>query len=467
MPCASTTPARHASEALRGVLRERFGAQFSEAMSVRGQHARGEAPMAPQAPDAVVFAQTNDDVVDLVRLCASERVPVIAHGAGSSLEGHLLAVQGGISVDLTQMNRILALDVEDLTVTVQAGVTREQLNEALKSTGLFFPIDPGAHATLGGMAATRASGTNAVRYGSMRDCVVNLTVVTAQGKLLCSARHARKSSAGYDLTRLFVGSEGTLGIITELTLRVYPVAESILAAVVRFPSARAAVDTVIQTIQLGVPIARSEYLCQDSIRAINAYSRTTLPEAPTLFLEFQGSQAAVREQVQTVQGLAEDNGGLNFEWALQPEERSSLWRARHQAYYACKVSRAGSEVVVTDTCVPISKLAASIEGARRILESATFPAMVFGHVGDGNFHALLVVDPSDAAELALAERLNEQIVALALSMNGTCTGEHGIGVHKMAFLEAELGADAVDLMRRVKQALDPDQILNPGKIFAQ
>jgi D-lactate dehydrogenase (cytochrome) len=459
-------PRRSPSPALLERLSARFGDRFSTSLAVREQHARGESPFPIVAPDAVVFARSNDDVIEVVTQCAAERVPVIAHGAGSSLEGHLLPVQGGISLDLSQMNQVLAVNAEDLTATVQAGVTREQLNEALRSTGLFFPIDPGAHATIGGMAATRASGTNAVRYGSMRDSVVNLTVVTAQGKLIRTARHARKSSAGYDLTRLFVGSEGTLGIATEVTVRVHPVADAISAAVVRFPNAKAAVDTVIQTIQLGVPIARSEYLCEASIRAINAHSRTELRVAPTLFLEFQGSEGSVKEQVETVQAIAAELGGLDFEWATRPEDRTRLWKARHHAYYACKSSRTGSEVVTTDTCVPISRLAESIEGARRILEAASFPTMLFGHVGDGNFHALLIVDPNDAQEMALAERLNEQIVDLALSMNGTCTGEHGIGLHKMAFLEAELGADAVDLMRRIKRALDPDNILNPGKIFS-
>jgi D-lactate dehydrogenase (cytochrome) len=459
-------PRRTPSPALLARLSARFGERLTTSLAVREQHARGESPFPIIAPDAVVFARSNDDVIEVVTQCASERVPVIAHGAGSSLEGHLLPVHGGISLDLSQMNQVLAIDAEDLTATVQAGVTREQLNEALRSTGLFFPIDPGAHAMIGGMAATRASGTNAVRYGSMRDSVVNLAVVTAQGKLIRTARHARKSSAGYDLTRLFVGSEGTLGIATEVTVRVYPVADAISAAVVRFPSAKAAVDTVIQTIQLGVPIARSEYLCEASIRAINAHSRTELRVAPTLFLEFQGSEGAVKEQVETVQAIAAELGGLDFEWATRPEDRTWLWKARHHAYYACKSARAGSEVVTTDTCVPISRLAESIEGARRILEAASFPTMLFGHVGDGNFHALLIVDPSDEAEMALAERLNEQIVELALSMNGTCTGEHGVGLHKMAFLEAELGADAVDLMRRIKHALDPDNILNPGKIFS-
>ena len=361
------------------------------------------------------------------------------------------------------MTEYLAIDADDLTATVRAGVTREQLDAALRGLGLFYPIDPGAHATLGGMAATRASGTNAVRYGSMRENVVSLTVVTAEGELIRTARGARKSSAGYDLTRLYVGSEGTLGIITEVTVRVYPVAEAISAAVVHFATPHAAVDTVIRTIQMGIPIARSEYLCDASIRAINAHSKTNLSEAPTLFLEFQGSVSAVKEQIEMVEMLSAEAGGVDFEWATLPEDRTRLWKARHAAFYACKSTRADSEVFTTDTCVPISRLAASIEGATDILRAATFPTMVFGHVGDGNFHALLIVDPNDPAEIARAESLNDQIVQLALSMNGTCTGEHGIGVHKIRFLEDELGAAAVDVMRRIKRALDPDNILNPGQ----
>jgi D-lactate dehydrogenase (cytochrome) len=392
-------------------------------------------------------------------------VPVIPYGAGSSLEGHLLAVQGGVSVDVSRMNAVVSINAEDLTATVQAGVTRKQLNEAVRSEGLFFPIDPGADASLGGMSATRASGTNAVRYGTMRENVLGLTVVSADGKVIRTGSRAKKSSAGYDLTRLFVGSEGTLGVITEVTVKLYPVPEAMSAAVVNFPSLEAAVRTVIQTIQLGVPIARSEYLCENTIRAVNAASKLGLREQHTLFFEFHGSEAGVREQAETVQALAAEHGGQDFEWATRPEDRNRLWDARHKAYFSCLQVRPGCRAISTDTCVPISRLADSISGARRILDTASFPTMLLGHVGDGNFHAVALINADDASEVAEAERLNDEIVGLALAMDGTCTGEHGVGLHKIGFLEEEAGDDALDLMRRIKRALDPDDIMNPGKIF--
>ena len=451
--------------ALVGALRERFGERLSTANAVREHHGRDESPFPVTPPDAVVFARSTDEVADAVRQCRAHEAPVIPFGVGSSLEGHLLAVQGGLSIDVSQMNRVLAVNAEDLTVTVQAGVTRKQLNEELKSTGLFFPIDPGADASLGGMAATRASGTNAVRYGTMRENVLGLTVVTAEGKVVRTATRAKKSSAGYDLTRLYVGSEGTLGVITEVTVRLYPVPEAISAAVVSFPSLAQAIDAVIQIIQLGVPVARCEYVCEHAIRAINAYSHTTLREAPTLFFEFHGSESSVREQAGTAQQITREHGGQDFDWATRPEDRTRLWTARHNAYFACLQVRSGSRAISTDTCVPISRLSDSITGARRILDTARFPTMIVGHVGDGNFHAVLVVDPNDPAEMAEAERLNDAIVRLALSMDGTCTGEHGVGLHKIGFLEEEAGDDALDLMRRIKRALDPANIMNPGKIF--
>jgi D-lactate dehydrogenase (cytochrome) len=459
------TERRLLPQALIDHLRGRFGERFSTARAVREHHGRDESPFPLTPPDGVVFAHTTEEVVAVVEACHAHRTPLIPFGIGSSLEGHLLAVQGGISVDLSAMNAVLRIDAEDLTATVQAGVTRKQLNEALRSSGLFFPIDPGADATLGGMCATRASGTNAVRYGTMRENVLSLTVVTAEGKVIRTAQRAKKSSAGYDLTRLFVGSEGTLGVITEVTVRLYPLPEAMSAAVVNFPSLDAAVRTVIETIQLGVPVARSEYLCEHTIRAINAHSATGLREAPTLFFEFHGSTEGVREQAEAVQALAREHGGQDFQWATRPEDRTRLWDARHKAYFACLQARPGSRAVSTDTCVPISRLADSINGARRILDRASFPTMLLGHVGDGNFHAVLLIKPDDPAEIEEAERLNDEIVRLALSMQGTCTGEHGVGLHKIGFLEEELGEDAIDLMRRIKRALDPDQILNPGKIF--
>jgi len=432
---------------------------------VRDHHGRDESPFPATPPEAVVFAHTTEEVAAAVALCGQHRYPLIAYGAGSSLEGHLLAIQGGVTIDLSQMNQVLSVDADDLTVTVQAGVLRKQLNEHLKTTGLFFPIDPGADASIGGMCATRASGTNAVRYGTMRENVLSLTVVTADGKVIRTAGRAKKSAAGYDLTRLFIGSEGTLGVITEVTLKLYPMPEAMSAAVVSFPSMAQAVRTVIETIQLGVPVARSEYLCEHTIRAINAHSHTTMREAPTLFFEFHGTEASAREQAELVQAIAREHGGQDFEWASRPEDRTRLWNARHNAYFACLQVRPGCRAISTDTCVPISRLADSIAGARRILDTGKFPTMILGHVGDGNFHAVLLINPDDPQEMEEAERLNDEIVHLALSMDGTCTGEHGIGLHKMGFLVEEVGEDAIDLMRRIKRSFDPDNILNPGKIF--
>ena len=446
-------------------LRAVFGDRLSVAQAVRDHHGRDESPFPVTPPDAVVFAHTTDGLPRGVAAGARHKVPVTPYGVGSSLEGHLLAIHGGVSIDLSQMNQVLKIDADDLTATVQAGVTRKQLNEALKSTGLFFPIDPGADASIGGMSATRASGTNAVRYGTMKENVLGLTVVTPQGKVIRTARRAKKSSAGYDLTRLYVGSEGTLGVITEITVRLYPVPEAMSAAVVNFPTLRDAVNTVIQSIQLGVPVARSEFLCDATIRAINAHSHTTLREAPTLFFEFHGTEAGVKEQAELVQQVARDNGGQDFEWASRPEDRTKMWNARHNAYFACLQVRPGCRAISTDTCVPISRLAESITGARAILDKAAWPTMLLGHVGDGNFHAVLLVNADDPAEMEEAEKLNDEIVRLALAMDGTCTGEHGVGLHKMGFLVEEAGDDAIDLMRRIKHALDPDNIMNPGKIF--
>ncbi|MFM1989751.1 MAG: hypothetical protein RJA99_2708 [Pseudomonadota bacterium] len=452
-------------DALAERLRARFGDRFSTAMAVREHHGRDESPFPVTPPDAVVFAESTEDVVDAVNACREHKVPIIPFGVGSSLEGHLLAVQGGVTIDVSRMNRVLKVANEDLLVTVQAGVTRKQLNVEIKDTGLFFPVDPGADASLGGMTATRASGTTTVRYGTMRENVLALTVVTPEGKVIRTGTRARKSSAGYDLTRLFVGSEGTLGIVTEVTLRLYPVPEAMTAAVCHFPTLADAVAAVIETIQLGVPVARCDFVDEVMVRAINAHSKTTLPEAPTLFFEFHGSTASAREQAEIVQEVSRSHGGRDFEWATQPEDRTRLWNARHNAYFAALQIRPGSRAVTTDTCVPISRLAESINGARKILDRAPCPTAIVGHVGDGNFHAILLIDPENPAEIELAEELNDEIVRLAISMGGTCTGEHGIGLHKIGYLVEEAGDDAIDLMRRIKRAIDPDGLMNPGKIF--
>jgi D-lactate dehydrogenase (cytochrome) len=445
-------------------LKALFGERFSLADAIREQHGRDESPYTPLPPDAVVFAQSTDEVAALVALAVEHRVPVIAYGVGTSLEGHLLALEGGISVDLSPMNRVLAINPEDLTVTVQAGVTRKQLNAEIKDTGLFFPIDPGADATLGGMAATRASGTNAVRYGTMRENVLGLTVVTGEGRIVRTARRAKKSSAGYDLTRLFVGSEGTLGIITEVTLRLYPQPEAISAATCSFPTVEAAVQTTIETIQLGVPIARCELLDALTVQAVNARNQLGLPEMPMLLFEFHGSPAGVAEQVETVQAIAREHGAAAFDWANRPEERSRLWEARHNAYFACLQLKPGCRSFTTDVCVPISRLAECITETIRDTSGSPLPAPILGHVGDGNFHCALLADPAKPDELAEAERLNQRIVARALAMDGTCTGEHGVGMHKMEFLRQEHGDDALELMARIKRSFDPQNILNPGKV---
>ncbi|MBN9472759.1 MAG: 2-hydroxy-acid oxidase [Bordetella sp. SCN 67-23] len=446
-------------------LAAHFGERLSLNPSVREHHGRDESPYPAVPPDAVVFAESTEDVVAAVQACAAHGVPLIAYGSGSSLEGHVLAIEGGITLDVSRMNRVLSVNPDDLTVTVQAGVTRKQLNNEIRDTGLFFPIDPGADASLGGMAATRASGTNAVRYGTMRDNIVSLTVVTAQGKVIRTARRAKKSSAGYDLTRLFIGSEGTLGIITEVTVRLYPQPEAVSAAVCNFSSVDAAVAAVIQTIQMGIPVARVELLDTATVRALNLYSKLTLRETPLLLFEFHGSPAGVEEQATTVQEITREHGGMDFEWAVHPEDRNRLWAARHNAYFATLQLRPGARASSTDVCVPISRLADCIRETNADLAQASFPTCVVGHVGDGNFHVQMLLDPDSEAEWAEAESINRRMVRRALDMDGTCTGEHGVGLHKMQFLAEEHGEDALALMRQVKQAFDPLNILNPGKIL--
>jgi D-lactate dehydrogenase (cytochrome) len=453
-----------ASETVVEQLRARFGERVNLSPAVREQHGRGESWHVPQAPDAVVFARSTEEVVEIVNLCRAHHVPIIPYGAGTSLEGHLAALRGGICIDLSEMNQILEVNAADLDCTVQPGVTRKQLNEYLRDQGLFFPIDPGANASIGGMTATRASGTNAVAHGTMRENVLALTVVLADGRVIRTSRRARKSAAGYDLTRLFVGSEGTLGVITEVTLRLYGIPEAISSAVVPFESIEGAVDTVIETIQSGVPVARIELLDEVQIDAINRYSDLDNPVAPTLFLEFHGTEAGVKEQAEMVEMLAGEHGGGEFRWTTRTEERNKLWQARHDAAYAGKALRKNAEIWATDVCVPISRLAECIAETKKDLADSFLIAPLVGHVGDGNFHLAFILDRSDPKEMEEAERLNGRLIHRALAMGGTCTGEHGVGYGKAKYLVAEHG-EAVAVMRTLKQALDPEDIMNPGKMF--
>ncbi len=458
---------RDAPPALIEALKKQFGDRCSTALVVREQHGRDESVYTTVPPPAaVVFALNTEEVSQAVQLASAYNTPVIPFGTGSSLEGHLLAVQGGISIDVSRMNRILSVHPEDLTVTVQPGVTRKQLNEEIKNTGLFFPIDPGADASIGGMSATRASGTNAVRYGTMRENVLALEVVTASGEVIRTGTRAKKSAAGYDLTRLMVGSEGTLGIMTEITLKLYPLPEAISAAICFFPSLEAAVRTTIQIIQMGIPIARVELLDGNTVRMVNAHSKLTLREEPLLLMEFHGSPSSVKEQAETVQALASEHGGQAFEWATTPEDRTRLWTARHNAYFAAIQSKPGCRAISTDTCVPISRLADCLLDSVEEANASGLPYFLVGHVGDGNFHFGYLIDPDKPEEHAVAEQLNHALVARALRLEGTCTGEHGVGLHKMDFLLNETGSGAVDMMRTIKRALDPKNIMNPGKIFS-
>jgi D-lactate dehydrogenase (cytochrome) len=446
-------------------LKARFGGALHLGDAMLRQHGSNEAHFDVVLPDAVVFARSTDDVVDLVKLCVAAEVPIVAFGAGTSIEGNAVPVRGGVSVNLSEMDAIVEVNAEDFDCTVQAGCRREKLNEHLRDTGLFFPIDPGANATIGGMASTRASGTNAVRYGTMREATLSLKVVTPDGEVITTARRARKSAAGYDLTRLYVGSEGTLGIVTEVTLRLHPIPETISAAVCGFHTLQGAVDTVVQSIQSGVPLARVEILDDMQIRAVNAWSKMDLPEVTTLFFEFHGSPGGVAEQVEIVGMLAAENGGGGFDWSNLPEQRAKLWKARHEAYYAAVALRPGAVGWTTDVCVPISRLPECITETKRDLLAASMPATILGHVGDGNFHVIFAMDPTSPDELREVKAINDRLVERALGMDGTCTGEHGVGLGKQDWLAKELGG-AVEVMRTLKRAMDPKNLFNPGKIFS-
>ena len=450
--------------AVLGILKQQLGERFQTGQAIREQHAHTTTYIPTQAPDGVAFCETTEEVQSVVRACAEHRVPVIAFGVGTSLEGHVNAPGGGISVDLSRMNRILAVNAEDLDCRVEPGVTREQLNQHLRDTGLFFPIDPGANATLGGMAATRASGTNAVRYGTMRENVLSLVAVMADGEIVKTGGRARKSSAGYDLTRLLVGSEGTLGIITELTLKLQGIPQAISGGVCPFPTLEAASQAVIQTIQMGIPVARIELVNALQMRAMKTYSKLDYPESPCLFLEFHGSDAGVAEQAETFGMIAEENGGGPFLWTAVAEERSKLWKARHDAYWASLTLRPGAKGLSTDVCVPISRLAECVAATEVDIVEMGLIAPIVGHAGDGNFHVLALMDPEDAGEVALVERFVARLNMRAIAMEGTCTGEHGVGQGKVGFLKAEHG-HGLDVMRQIKRALDPDNIMNPGKII--
>jgi D-lactate dehydrogenase (cytochrome) len=447
-------------------IRALLGDRLSTAMPLREQHGKDQTYHPGAPPDAVAFPHSTDEVSAIVQICAAQRVPVIPYGTGTSLEGHIAALRGGVTLDLQQMNQVLEVNAEDLDCLVQAGVTRNQLNTHLRDTGLFFPIDPGADASIGGMAATRASGTNAVRYGTMRENVLGLTAVLADGEVIRTGSRARKSSAGYDLTRLLVGSEGTLGVITEIRLRLHGIPEAISSAVCPFPTIEDAVNAVIVTIQSGVPVARIELLDELTMDACIRYSRLEgYQVAPTLFFEFHGSAAHVAEQAETVSAIARDFGGAAFQWTARAEERSRLWQARHDAFWATMALRPGAKGIVTDVCVPISRLAECITAVKQDIAEGGLLAPLVGHVGDGNFHLIFLVDLDDEGEVARAKAVNRRMVEKALALGGTCTGEHGVGFGKIGYLEAEHGAGAVRAMRAIKQALDPDNIMNPGKII--
>jgi D-lactate dehydrogenase (cytochrome) len=460
-------PWNHNVLAVLDSLRKILGERVSVSNAVREHHSHGESWHAPGLPDYVAFPQSTGEVAAIVKLCAAHRMPIVPFGMGSSLEGHVNAIKGGVSIDMTRMTKVVRLSPEDLDITVEAGLTRLKLDAHLKNTGLMFPIDPGADATLGGMAATRASGTTAVRYGTMRDNVLGLTVVLADGTVIKTGGRARKSSTGYDLTRLFVGSEGTLGVITELTLRLYGRPESVRAAVCPFDSMAGAANTVIQTIQLGIPVARIEIIDEVQLRVCNAYSKTDYPLAPTLFFEFHGtSDVAVEDQIRAVEEIAREHGARGFKWAATLEDRNTLWQARHNAYYAAVASRPGARAWTTDICVPISHLAECIVETQADLARAQVEAPLVGHAGDGNFHLIIMLNPDDPQELEKITRISERLVERALKFNGTASGEHGVGFGKLKYLEAEHGA-ALEVMRTIKRAIDPDGLMNPGKLIPE
>jgi len=454
-------------ENLSAALAEVLGDRFTTSEHERQQHGKDESSLKPMPPDAVCFPISTEEVARIVRLCHQHHTPLIPFGAGSSLEGHIFAPQGGVSVDLSRMNQILRVSADDLDCTVQAGVTRQQLDKHLRPQGLFFPVDPGADATLGGMTSTRASGTNAVRYGTMSDNVLMLTVVLPDGEIIKTGTRARKSAAGYDLTHLFVGAEGTLGIITEVTLRVQGVPEAIAAAVVGFSDFESAVQAVTQVRQISVPVARIEFLDEVMVQAVNKFAGLSLVEQPTLFLEFHGSNASVKENAELVGEIMRDLGGSDFKWAVNQEERTNLWTARHNAYYAGLAFRPGCRALTTDVCVPISRLAECIVETKRDLEDSSLVAPIVGHVGDGNFHLMMLVDPNQPEEYAEAQRINERLVQRALAMDGTITGEHGVGLGKKKYMNSEHGAEALDVMRAIKHALDPENLMNPGKMLPE
>ncbi|WP_377838846.1 FAD-binding oxidoreductase [Bosea sp. UC22_33] len=466
VPAAVLPPSPEVITAVTQALAASFGNRLVTSLAVRQQHGHTLTWIPNQPPDAVVFPQSTEEVSGIVKLCAAHGVPVIAFGTGTSLEGHVNAVFGGVCIDMSQMKRIIAVHAEDLDVVVEAGVTRKELNEHLRDQGLMFPIDPGADASLGGMAATRASGTNAVRYGTMKDNVLALTAVMADGSIVKTSTRARKTSAGYDLTRLLVGSEGTLGIITEVTLKLHGIPEAVSAGVCPFPSVKAACDATIITIQSGLPVARIELLDDVMIRGVNLHAKLGLPETTMLFVEFHGTEAGVKEQSERFGEIAAEFGGGPFEWATKAEDRSKLWQARHDAYWAAKALRPGFDSVATDVCVPISRLAECVEETKRDIEASGLIAPIAGHVGDGNFHTQPLVNLADTAEVERAQAFIDRLVKRALAMGGTCTGEHGVGQKKMKYLEQEHGAEALAVMRTLKRALDPRNILNPGKIVA-